>query len=40
MHVKPADLEDMIDGLLFIDAHQYIKERAIEEAKAENNGKV
>lgn len=30
---KPSDLDDLIDGLLYIDSKNYMQEQAIKEAK-------
>lgn len=30
LHVRPKDLDDLIDGLLFIEAQNYVDERALK----------
>lgn len=32
-HVAPRDLDDLVDGMLFMQAKQYIRKRALEEAR-------
>ena len=32
-HVMPRDLDDLVDGMLFMQAKQYIRKRALEEAR-------
>lgn len=34
-HVVPANIDDMIDGILYIDAQQYIQKQAMAKAKAQ-----
>lgn len=29
-HIKPKDLEDIVDGLLYLDAHNFIKKQQYE----------
>lgn len=33
-HVRPKDLEDMVDGLLFIDARNFLDKKFIDEARS------
>lgn len=35
LHVHPVDIDDLIDGTLYLDAKEYI----IKQQKAKNNGK-
>lgn len=32
-HVPPRDLDDLVDGMLFMQAKHYIRKRALEEAR-------
>lgn len=34
MHVRPVDLDDWVDGLLYLDASAYLQKRAHEETMA------
>lgn len=33
-HIKPKDLEDIVDGLLYLDAHNFIKKQQYENEMA------
>lgn len=33
-HIKPKDLEDIVDGLLYLDAHNFIQKRQYEDEMA------
>lgn len=33
LHNRPADVDDLVDGLLYLDAKNYIQKDAIEKAK-------
>lgn len=33
-HMKPFDLEELVDGLLFIDVSNFIKKKAYDDAQA------
>lgn len=38
-HVRPRDMEDLVDGLLYMDAYGYIEEqRSIKNRQDKNNG--
>lgn len=33
-HIKPKDLEDIVDGLLYLDAHSFIQKKQYEDEMA------
>lgn len=33
MHVRPVDMDDWVDGLLYLDAKNYILERTLQEQR-------
>lgn len=38
-HIRPRDMEDLVDGLLYMDAYGYIEEqRSIKNRQDKNNG--
>jgi hypothetical protein len=34
-HLRPTSLEDLVDGLLFIESSQFLEKKAYDEAKAQ-----
>lgn len=37
-HMKPRDLEELVDGVLYMDCHAYSERYALKRAKANGKG--
>lgn len=38
LHVRPIDMDDFIDGMLYMDARGYIQRKSIENKQGHSNG--